>query len=198
MSKIRVLAVSVLVLGAATYAYACGDQKTTTASAGGSCCAKKQTEASAASTAGGECTAAKTQATAASAGEMSPECQAHMKAAAMGSCATGSANCTYGKNTVAISGACPTSHNADYAISVGSASCQGAGAECAKAIKAMPGVAAVTVDYANHLAYVCTDGSVCDGNALLSCLKKAGFKDAKLADMGRKYCSKAHGQAMKV
>jgi len=103
-------------------------------------------------------------------------------------------NCIYGKNTVALNGECPNVSNVDFALAVKGARNAKQGLVVAQAIKDVPGVAAVTVDYRKQMAYVCADGSKCDAKSLVECLNKAGYTNARLADTGHKYCSMAHSK----
>ena len=103
-------------------------------------------------------------------------------------------NCIYGKNTVALNGECPNVSNVDFALAIKGAKNAKRSLAVAQAIKGVPGVAAVTVDYSKHMAYVCADGSKCDASSLVECLEKAGYPDARVADTGHKYCNMAHSK----
>src|SRR5690348_14763824 len=132
-TSIKVLALSVLVLGAAASAYACGDDKKDGAQASltstsGSSCSSMSKEACAAKMAAGECKAHGSNASMASAGG-----HCSMDKASM-------AECTYGENTVTYSGACAVGHDADYSFAIAGAECKGTGAAAAKAIKSVKGV----------------------------------------------------------
>jgi copper chaperone CopZ len=186
-TSIKVLALSVLVLGAAASAYACGDDKkdgaqaSYSSTAGSTCASKMSKEACAAKMAAGECTAHGASATMASAGG--------------DHCAKGaSAECTYGENTVTYSGACAAGNDADYSFAIAGAECKGTGAAAAKAIKSVKGVAAVTVDYDKHMAYVCADKRTCSEKSIEKTLKNAGFDGAKFVNASKENCAKSHGK----
>jgi copper chaperone CopZ len=185
-TSIKVLALSVLVLGAAASAYACGDDKKDNSSAsytsteGSSCAGKMSKEACAAKMAAGECKAHGSNASMASAGG-----HCSMDKAAM-------AECTYGENTVTYAGACAAGRDADYSFAISGAECKGTGAAAAKAIKSVKGVASVTVDYDKHMAYVCTDKSVSQ-KTIARTLKTAGFDDVKFVNASKENCAKSHG-----
>ncbi|MEP7028505.1 MAG: heavy metal-associated domain-containing protein [Candidatus Eisenbacteria bacterium] len=202
-SKIKVLALSVLVLGAATYAYACGDNDKTSntqasySSADGATCAGKMSkEACAAKMAAGQCSAHGAMASNAGAGgtcsmakgaSMAAGSSCGMKSAAM-------AQCVYGENTVTMAGTCPAGNDADYSFAIAGAECQGTGAAAAKAIKSVKGVASVTVDYDKHMAYVCADKRATNSNAIAKSLKKAGFDGVRFVSDSKANCARSHGK----
>jgi copper chaperone CopZ len=197
--KIQTLGLALLVVAAsAATAIACpnNDKSASTASAAGECpYAHGNANASLASTAHEGCGAS---ATAASAHEGCGMSAKSASLASAGSCSMHGAAagaCTFGKNSVTMAGeACAGARNADYALAVKSADCPGTSQAVAKAIKAMKGVAAVTVDYKAHMAYVCADGRTCDATSLVDCLKKAGFADAKFVNADHANCAKSHGK----
>jgi copper chaperone CopZ len=192
-SKFKVLVLSLMVLGAATSAYACGDEKKETsqasmASADG-CAGKMSKAACAAKMAAGECKGAK---------------GANVSLVAMGGdhCAAGKstsksasmANCTYGENTVTFAGACAVGNDADYSFAIAGAECQGTGTAAAKAIKSLKGVASVTVDYDKHMAYVCADKRAVNQKTIAKQLKNAGFDEVKFVSASKENCAKSHGK----
>ncbi len=204
-NRIKLLVVATLVGGAAvaaSYAYACGEDKDksssaqaqyTSAEGKAGCASSKSKSASAtvASTAGDHCGAkgaAKTSATLASAAGD------HCGAAKGARSAVASGDCSYGENTVTFAGACPTANEADYAFAIAGAECMGTGTAVAKAIKAVPGVASVTVDYENHMAYVCADGKKASKKAIEKSLKQAGYKEVKFVNAVKDNCQKSHGK----
>jgi copper chaperone CopZ len=184
-TSIKVLALSVLVLGAAASAYACGDDKkdgaqaSYSSTAGSTCASKMSKEACAAKMAAGECTAHGASATMASADHCTKDA---------------AANCVYGENTVTYSGACAAGHDADYSFAIAGAECKGTGAAAAKAIKSVKGVAAVTVDYDKHMAYVCADKRTCSQKSIEKTLKTAGFDEVKFVNASKENCAKSHGK----
>ena len=210
LSKIKVLALSVLVLGAATYAYACGDkdkasntQASNVSATSGTCAAKMSKEECAAKMAAGECTmhgakgAKGTNASTASAGDMCCADKGAKMASAGGSCAMKGASaseCVYGENTVTMAGACPAGNDADYSFAIAGAECQGTGTKAAKTIKSVKGVASVTVDYDKHIAYVCADKRATNANAIAKSLKQAGFEGVKFVSEGKENCPKSHAK----
>jgi copper chaperone CopZ len=187
-TSIKALALSVLVLGAATSAFACGDEKkdgsqaSYTSTEGSTCAGKMSKAACAAKMAAGECKD-HASATMASAGD---HC-ANAKGASM------AGNCTYGDNTVTYSGACAAGHDADFSFAIAGAECKGTGAAAAKAIKSVKGVAAVTVDYDKHMAYVCADKRTCSSKSIEKSLKNAGFEGVKFVNASKENCAKSHG-----
>ena len=209
-SKIKVLALSVLVLGAATYAYACGDKdKTTsntqasyTSTASGTCAAgaKMTKEECAAKMAAGECSmkgAKGTNASMAGAGGDCCAAKGAKMASAGGSCSNHGASasaCVYGDNTVTMAGTCPAGNDADYSFAISGAECQGTGAKAAQTIKSVKGVASVTVDYDKHIAYVCADKRATNAKAIAKSLKNAGFEDVKFISDSKANCAKSHGK----
>ena len=108
--------------------------------------------------------------------------------------ALASGNCSYGENTVTFAGACPKDNEADYSFVVSGAECMGTGTAVAKAIKAVPGVMAVTVDYETHMAYVCADGKKASKKAIEKSLKEAGYKEVKFVNAEKANCQKSHGK----
>ena len=194
-SKIKVLALSVLVLGAATSAYACGDKDKTSsntnasvASAEGSSCAGKMSkEACAAKMAAGECAGKSAKSTNASYAGAGASCGSHASSAV-------AEKCVYGDNTVTMAGACPAGNDADYSFAIAGAECQGTGSAAAKAIKSVKGVASVTVDYDKHMAYVCADKRATNAKAITKSLKNAGFDEVKFVSDSKANCAKSHGK----
>ena len=186
-TSIKVLALSVLVLGAAASAYACGDDKKDNSSAsytsteGSSCAGKMSKEACAAKMAAGEC---KAHASNSAAVASADHCTGGAKDASMA---------VYGDNTVTYAGACAAGNDADYSFAISGAECKGTGAAAAKAIKATKGVASVTVDYDKHMAYVCADKRTCNQKAIAKSLKNAGFDDVKFVNASKENCAKSHG-----
>ncbi len=189
-SKIKVLALSVMVLGAATCAYACGDEKkdgtqaSYTSSEGSNCASKMSKEACAAKMAAGECKGSKGSTVS--------------MAGANGHCSTAKgasmADCTYGESSVTFAGACPAGHDADYSFAIAGAECKGTGAAAAKAIKSVKGVASVTVDYDKHMAYVCADKRSVNQKSIAKSLKNAGFDEVKFISASKENCAKSHGK----
>lgn len=197
-NKIKLLAVGIVLLGATSYAFACGENKqasetkasySSAEKAGAGCCASKGTKASAAS-------AAKVA---------SNGCASHKGtvASAAGSdhCATGAKSakvaageCSYGENTVTMAGACPTKNEADYAFYVAGAECSGTGRAVAEAVKAVKGVAAVTVDYDKQMVYICADAKAASKQSIAKSLKTAGYDEVKFVSMTKQNCSKSHGK----
>jgi len=186
-TSIKLLALGVLMFGAATTASACGDEKkdntqaSYTSTSGSSCASKMSKEACAAKMAAGECSAHKgASATVASA----DHCAGANSAMA---------ECTYGENSVTYAGSCPAGNDADYSFAIAGAECKGTGAAAAKAIKSVKGVASVTVDYDKHMAYVCADKRTCNQKAIAKSLKNAGFDDVKFVNASKENCAKSHG-----
>ena len=186
-TSMKALALSVLVLGAAASAYACGDDKkdnaqaSYTSTSGSSCASKMSKEACAAKMAAGECKAhASNTATLAGA----DHCASGTKDASMA---------VYGDNCVTFSGACAAGRDADYSFAISGAECKGTGAAAAKAIKSVKGVASVTVDYDKHMAYVCADKRACNQKTIAKSLKNAGFDDVKFVSASKENCAKSHG-----
>ncbi len=104
-------------------------------------------------------------------------------------------DCAFGKNTVTMSGAaCPVGHEADYAFMVKGADCKGMSETAVKAIKSLKGVSSVTVDYKNHMAYVCADSRTATQTAIAGTLKKAGFDAVKFVSQDKANCAKSHGK----
>ena len=185
-TTIKALALSLLVIGAASHAYACGDDKkdgsqaSLTSTEGSTCASKMSKEACAAQMAAGEC---KNHASATMASAGGDACCKN-KDAAMA---------VYGDNTVTYAGACAAGHDADFSFAIAGAECKGTGAAAAKAIKSVKGVASVTVDYDKHMAYVCTDNRVCSAKAIEKSLKNAGFDGVKYVNASKENCAKSHG-----
>jgi copper chaperone CopZ len=191
-SRIKVLAICALALGAANYAFACGDKDKTSDSQasyssteGSTCAGKMSKEACAAKMAAGQCSAKGVKAS-------------HAVMASTGtSCSHGdmaASECVYGENTVTMAGTCPANHEADYSFAIAGAECQGTGAAAAKAIKSVKGVASVTIDYDKHMAYVCADNRTADQKAIAKSLKKAGFDGVKFISASKENCAKSHGK----
>jgi hypothetical protein len=126
------------------------------------------------------------------------DCSMSKSAMAGGSCSMHGASataCTFGKNSVTMAGgSCPVAHEADYAFAVNGADCAGSGESAVKAIRSIKGVAAVTVDYAKHMAYVCADNRTADQKSIASSLKKAGFADVKFVSQDKANCARSHGK----
>lgn len=189
-SKIKVLAICALALGAANYAFACGDKDKTSDSQasyssteGSTGCTRMTKEACAAKMAAGQCSTKGAKAS-------------HAVMASGSSCAHGdmASECVYGENTVTMAGTCPANHEADYSFAIAGAECQGTGAAAAKAIKSVRGVASVTIDYDKHMAYVCADNRTANQKAIAKSLKKAGFDDVKFVSASKENCAKSHGK----
>ena len=184
-TSIKLLALGVLMFGAATTASACGDEKKDNAQASytstsGSSCGSK---ASAAKVASAECSKSKgTSATLAGAD--------HCVKGAKGAMA----ECTYGETSVTYAGACPAGNDADYSFAIAGAECKGTGAAAAKAIKSVKGVASVTVDYDKHMAYVCADKRTASQKSIEKSLKNAGFEGVKFVSASKENCAKSHGK----
>ena len=53
---------------------------------------------------------------------------------------------------------------------------------------------AVTVDYENHMAYVCADGKKASKKAIEKSLKEAGYKEVKFVNAEKANCQKSHGK----
>jgi len=187
-TSIKLLALGVLMFGAATTASACGDEKkdntqaSYTSTSGSSCASKMSKEACAAKMAAGECSAHKgASATVASA----DHCAGANSAMA---------ECTYGENSVTYAGSCPAGNDADYSFAIAGAECKGTGAAAAKAIKSVKGVASVTVDYDKHMAYVCADKRTASQKSIEKSLKNAGFEGVKFVSASKENCAKSHGK----
>ena len=201
-NRFRLLAIGIVMLGAASLAFACGDdtknsnaQASLASAEGKDCCAKGAQANSAAMTK--EACAAK----------MTKEaCAAKMNSSVVltstaggDHCAAGakSANamtCTYGENTVTMAGACPAANEADYAFYVAGAEGRDTGTAAAQAIKSLKGVASVTVDYEKHMVYVCADGKAASQKSILKSLKGAGYDEVKFVNASKQNCSKSHGK----
>jgi copper chaperone CopZ len=194
--------VAALLLGSVATAYACGDEDKKTSNASASlagttksadgCCASKASKSSAAlaSKSAGSCESKSASASLASAtkGAGGDHC-AKNKTSALAS-----GDCTYGEASVTLAGACPAKNEADYAFFVSGAECKGTGSEVARAVKAMKGVSSVTVDYENHMVYVCADSKAASKKAIQSGLKKAGYENVKFVSQARENCQKSHGK----
>lgn len=191
-NRIKLLVVCIMVLGVTTQAYACGDEakdKSTSASfsstekAGADCCASKSAKMAKAGMSK-ECSAKMSSASVASAaGE---HCTAGMKAAA--------GSCSYGENSVTMTGAPASKNEIDYAFYVSGAECKGTGTSVAHTVRALKGVAAVTVDYDKHMVYVCADGKAASKQSIEKSLKGAGYDDVKFVNASKQNCSKSHGK----
>jgi len=182
-NKIKLLAIGIALLGAASVTYACdGAKKSTTASSasasaeGGSCAMKSATK-----TASGDACAMK------GAGAK--------MAGADGCCAKGASSAmAYGKNTVTSAGACPAKNEANYSFYVAGAECKDTGSAVVKAVKSVKGVGTVTVDYETHMLYVCADGKTASKQAIEKSLKTAGYTEVKFVDDNKKNCAKMHAK----
>jgi copper chaperone CopZ len=194
--------VAALLLGSVATAYACGDEDKKTSNASASlasttkaadgCCASKASKSSAAlaskSASGCESKSASASLASATKGAGGDHC-AKNKTSALAS-----GECTYGEASVTLAGACPAKNEADYAFFVSGAECKGTGSEVARAVKATKGVSSVTVDYENHMVYVCADGKAASKKAIQSSLKKAGYEEVKFVSQARENCQKSHGK----
>ncbi len=200
-SKFRLLAIAALLLGSVATAHACGDEskKSSNASAAvasatksaDGCCASKASKTSATvAKASGSCDSKSASASFASAtqGAGGDHC-AKGKSASLAS-----GDCTYGEASVTLAGACPAKNEADYAFFVSGAECKGTGSEVARAVKATKGVSSVTVDYENHMVYVCADSKTASKKAIQNSLKKAGYDEVKFVSQARENCQKSHGK----
>jgi copper chaperone CopZ len=199
-NKFRLLAIGILMLGAASSAFACGDDKkeasntsatvasATKAADAKGCCAKGAKAASA-TVASKDCAAKSGSSsvvlTSTAGGD---HCMSGSKSA------VASGDCTYGTSSVTMAGACPTKNEADYAFYVAGAECRGTGTAAAKAIKSVKGVASVTVDYENHMVYVCADGKAASKKAIEKSLKTAGYEEVKFVNASKQNCQKSHGK----
>ena len=199
-NKFRLLAIGIVMLGAASSAFACGDDKkeasntsatvasATKADAKG-CCAKGAKSASA-SLASKDCSAKSSSTSAVLASTAGGDhCASGSKSAALAG-----GDCSYGENTVTMAGACPAKNEADYAFYVAGAECRGTGTAAAKAIKSVKGVASVTVDYENHMVYVCADGKAASKKSIEKSLKTAGYEEVKFVNASKQNCQKSHGK----
>jgi copper chaperone CopZ len=200
-SKIRLLAIAALLVSSVATAYACGDEdKKTSSNASASvasaekadgCCASKASKSSnavAKSASGCESKGASASLASVTKGAGGDHC-AKNKTSALAS-----GECTYGEKSVTLAGACPAKNEADYSFFVAGAECKGTGSEVARAVKATKGVSSVTVDYANHMVYVCADGKTASKKAIQNSLKKAGYEDVKFVSQARENCQKSHGK----
>jgi copper chaperone CopZ len=195
-NRIKLLAVGIAMIGAASVAFACGDEKkesntqASVASADAKACCAKGTSA------------ASKLATKESCGAKSGTAAAFASTAGGDHCAAGSkasksaalAGCTYGETTVTMAGACPSKNEADYSFYVAGAECRGTGTSVAKTVKSLKGVASVTVDYENHMVYVCADGKAASRKAIEKSLKTAGYDEVKFVNASKQNCQKSHGK----
>jgi copper chaperone CopZ len=215
---LKLLAIGIMVFGVTSHAYACGDEKkdkstsasySSTEKAEAGCCASKSAKASKVALTGSSKEQCATKMTSAEcAAKMAKgECSSKkMSSASLAStaggdhCATGSkaskvaGNLTYGESTVTMAGACPAKNEADYAFYVSGAECKGTGTSVAHTVKALKGVASVTVDYDNHMVYVCADGKAASKQAIEKSLKNAGYDQVKFVNASKQNCSKSHGK----
>ena len=198
-NKLRLLAIGIVMLGAAAPAFACGDDKkesesntqasvaSATVDAKG-CCAKGAKAQSASKLASKEC------------GSKSSSNVVFASTAGGDHCVSGSksakamAACTYGENTVTMAGACPAKNEADYSFYVAGAECRGTGTAAAHAIKSLKGVASVTVDYEKHMVYVCADGKAASRKSIEKSLKNAGYDEVKFVNASKQNCQKSQGK----
>lgn len=203
-NKFRLLAIGIVMLGAASSAFACGDDKkeanTSAAVASAekaekadACCAKgaKGAKASSASLASSGCAAKSSKSASAVLASTAggDHCASGAKSAALAG-----GDCSYGETTVTMAGACPAKNEADYAFYVAGAECRGTGTAAAKAIKSVKGVASVTVDYEKHMVYVCADGKTASKKAIEKSLKTAGYEEVKFVNASKQNCQKSHGK----
>ena len=199
-NKFRLLAIGIVLLGATSSAYACGDDKKETktsatvasaekASDAKACCAKGA--AKSASLASKDCSGAKSGSTSAVLASTAggDHCGSSAKSATLAS-----GECTYGETSVTMAGTCPAKNEADYSFYVAGAECRGTGTAAARAIKAVKGVASVTVDYENHMVYVCADGKAASKKAIEKSLKTAGYDEVKFVNASKQNCQKSHGK----
>jgi copper chaperone CopZ len=193
-SKLKLFAVGLLVIGSASYAYACGDDnksssaQASVASTSGSSCATMSKAECASKVASGQCASHKASASSASLASSAGDHCGAAKGASM------AGQCTYGASSVTYAGACPAANEADYSFAIAGAECQGTGAAAAKAIKSVKGVASVTVDYDKHMAYVCADSKTANQKAIAKSLKAAGFDEVKFVSVEKQNCAKSHGK----
>ncbi len=188
-NRIKFLAVGIALVGASSLAYACDGAKAST----------KSTSASQVSSEGAGC-ASKASAKMASADgccAKGAKASATMASAAGDHCAAGSKSAmalAYGKNTVTSAGTCPAKNEADYSFYVAGAECKGTGSAVAQTVKSVKGVAAVTVDYENHMVYVCADSKTASQKSIEKSLKSAGYDEVKFVNASKNNCSKSHGK----
>ena len=203
-NKFRLLAIGIVVLGAASSAFACGDDKkeanntsATVASADAKdCCAKGAKGAKAAHAAklaSKECGSKSSSASAVLASTAGGDHCAGMSKSKASSALAG-ADCSYGETSVTLAGACPAKNEADYSFYVAGAECRGTGTAAARAIKSVKGVASVTVDYEKHMVYVCADGKAASKKAIEKSLKTAGYDQVRFVDASKQNCQKSHGK----
>ena len=186
-NHIKFLAVGIALLGAASFAYACDGDKASS----------KNTSAALVSSEGAGC-GSKASATKVASSDGCAAKSANVKmAGADGCCAKGASAAVamaYGKNTVTSAGSCPAKNEADYSFYVAGAECKGTGSAVAQTVKSVKGVASVTVDYANHMVYVCADSKTADKKAIEKSLKSAGYDEVKFVSASKNNCSKSHGK----
>lgn len=192
-SKIKVLALSVMVLGAASLASAGGDcckkngsKASFTSNEATNGASKMSKEACAAKMAAGECKDSKSKGSTVSFAGANGHC-ATTKGASM-------ADYTYGESSVTFAGTCPVGNDADFSFAIAGAESKGTGAAAAKAIKSVKGVASVTVDYDKHMAYVCADKRSVNKKAIEKSLRSAGFDEVKFVSASKENCAKSHGK----
>jgi copper chaperone CopZ len=197
-TKFRLLAIGIVMLGAASSAFACGDDKkesnssasltsVTSAEDAKGCCAKGAKSASA-KVAAKECGTKSSSNVVFASTAGGDHCAAGAKSAKM------AADCTYGETTVTFAGACPAKNEADYSFYVAGAECRGTGTAAAYAIKSVKGVSSVTVDYDKHMVYVCADGKAASKKAIEKSLKSAGYDEVKFVNASKQNCQKSHGK----
>ncbi len=196
-NKLKLLAVGIVLLGATSYAFACSEDKkdastqasyTSAEKAEAGCCATKGAKATAAKMAASGC-AAKTSKNTVASTAGGDHCASGAKSAKMAG-----GDCSYGENTVTMAGACPTKNETDYAFYVAGAECRGTGASVAQAVKAVKGVAAVTVDYEKQMVYVCADAKSASKQSITKSLKAAGYDKVKFVNASKQNCQKSHGK----
>jgi copper chaperone CopZ len=192
-NRFRLLAIGIVMLGAASAAFACGDDKkesNTQASMASveakDCCAKGAKAQHASKLASKECAAKAGSSVVFTSTAGGDHCAAGAKSAKTA--------CTYGENTVTMAGACPANNEADYAFYVAGAECRETGTAAAHAIKSLKGVASVTVDYDKHMIYVCADGKAAGRKSIEKSLKSAGYDQIKFVNASKQNCSKSHGK----
>ncbi len=189
-NRIKFLAVGIALVGAASFAYACDGHKASSKSASASLVSSEgagSSSQSATKVASGDACAAKGAKGATSAS----------LAGADGCCAKGAKSTmamAYGKNSVTAAGACPAKNEADYSFYVAGAECKSTGAAVAQTVKSVKGVSSVTVDYENHMVYVCADGKTASKKTIEKSLKTAGYDEVKFVSTSKNNCSKSHGK----
>lgn len=206
-NKVKLLAIGIIMLGATSTAFACGDEKKATGAEASysstekadGCCAMKGTKATAATATKSGCST-KMSAAECAAKMAKGECAGHMNKSASADgdhcgAAAKSTGLAYGDNTVTlVAGACPTKNDSNYAFYVAGAECKGTGTSAVQAVRSLKGVAAVSVDYDKHMVYVCADGKAASKQAIEKSLKKAGFDEVKFVSDSKQNCSKSHGK----